>query len=140
MTIFEAAIVPSIPLGAIIGGVLCKSYGIMATIGGVFVGGIAGGFAGWSYGIFIIFLMSVSMTIWDGVRHQSASSELKEKRIKWLSKNCVLQIMVAIIGAGFLGFKISWLFGLLFVLVLAFVIVFIAVIGLYFHLKSSKTP
>jgi len=42
MNLFEAGILPSIPLGAIIGGVICKSFGVSATIGGIIGGGIVG--------------------------------------------------------------------------------------------------
>ena len=58
MTIIESGIIAGIPTGATIGGVICKSYGIPAVIGGSLAGMISGAAIGWLYAILIMFLLS----------------------------------------------------------------------------------
>jgi hypothetical protein len=58
MNVFEAGILPGIGLSGIIGGVVCKSYGVTAVVGGVVGEMFVGVFAGWVYGFVIIFLQA----------------------------------------------------------------------------------
>ncbi|MFZ2956259.1 MAG: hypothetical protein WA705_05165 [Candidatus Ozemobacteraceae bacterium] len=70
MNLFEAGVIAGAPAGAAIGGVICKSYGISGVVGGLFVGFVAGGVAGWLYAATIIFLMSVIGVLWRAARKQ----------------------------------------------------------------------
>ena len=67
MNTFEAGIISAIPAGGIIGGLLCKSFGLFATIGGVIAGMVAGGFAGWVYGFLVIAITAAFGGIWQGI-------------------------------------------------------------------------
>ena len=65
---FEAGIISGLPLGGIVGGMLCKSYGVFATIGGVIAGGVVGAFTGWLYSLLFIALFSTFIVVWRGIR------------------------------------------------------------------------
>ena len=68
MNTLEAGVISGIPIGGIVGGVLCKSYGLLPTVGGVIAGGIAGAFSGWLYALLIAFIFSVIAVIWRAMR------------------------------------------------------------------------
>jgi hypothetical protein len=68
MTIIESGIIAGIPMGAIIGGVICKSYGIPGVIGGSLAGMILGAAIGWLYAYLIMFQLSVVGVLWRSAR------------------------------------------------------------------------
>ena len=65
---FGAGVISGIPVGSIAGGMLCKSYGLLATIGGVIAGGVVGAFTGWLYSLLFIALFSTFIVVWRGIK------------------------------------------------------------------------
>jgi hypothetical protein len=130
MNLFEAAVIPSVPLGAIIGGVLCKSFGILATVGGVFAGMIAGGFFGWLYAYLVMFLMAVFCTLWNVVRKRPRL-EASEEEMANITRTGIAGIFIGIIGSGVVGFMVVWYDGLIAAGVLAVVTALVSVVKEY---------
>ena len=82
MTAFEVGAFFGITGGAVAGGVLCKSHGVLAAVGGVVGGGIAGLFLGLLYGAIIVLLCGLASVLWqlvtgrlkaDGTRKDDAN-------------------------------------------------------------------
>ncbi len=138
MNLFEAGILPSIPLAAIIGGVLCKSFGVLATIGGVIGGGIAGFFAGWLYGFLIIILMAVLTIPWKAIRRIPGVFEISFEEQDYLTRTASLGIMVGIICSGIIGFAAGWLHGVIAVIISAVITAFVAVVGAQLHIRKNS--
>ena len=138
MNLHEAGIFPSVPLGAIIGGVLCKSFGVLATIGGILMGGIAGLIAGWLYGFLIILLMAVFTVPWKAVRHIPGVFVISFEEQDYLIRAASFGMIVGIISAGIIGFVVSWLYGMLAVLISAVITAFVAVVVTQLHLARDK--
>ena len=122
MNSFEAGILSGIPAGGIIGGMLCKSYGVLAIIGGVIAGMVAGGLAGWVYALLVLAITATFGGIWQGIRglpdfgfdevgHKELDSSMKRN-----SEHGVVWGVIAGCAAGFL---IIWWLGLLVAFVLA---------------------
>jgi hypothetical protein len=65
MNAFEVGAFSGIAGGAVIGGVLCKSHGVLAIIGGVVGGGVAGLFVGVLYGFVIVLLCGLASVCWQ---------------------------------------------------------------------------
>ncbi|MCK4850505.1 MAG: hypothetical protein KAT11_04095 [Phycisphaerae bacterium] len=139
MNLFEAAILPAVPCGAIVGGLLCKSYGVLAAIGGVLVGGIAGFFVGWVYAFVTIFMMTMFTTLWRVARGRSEPSQGSSEEMKNLTRTGSAGITVGIIAAGAGGFFFGWLYGLLFAFVLLMVNAFLAVTREQFR-REDRLP
>ena len=59
MTAFEAGGLCGIAGGAIAGGVLAKSYGVLAIIGGVVGGSVVGLFTGVLFGAFVLLICAL---------------------------------------------------------------------------------
>jgi hypothetical protein len=70
MTITESGVIAGVPVGAIIGGVICRSHGAPGVLGGSLAGVVAGGLVGWVYAFFIIFLFSVVGVLWRTARRR----------------------------------------------------------------------
>ncbi len=65
MTAFEVGAFFGITGGAVAGGVLCKSHGVLATIGGVVGGGVIGLSVGLLYGAIIVLLCGLASVFWQ---------------------------------------------------------------------------
>jgi len=131
MNTFEAGVISAIPVGGIVGGILCKSYGLLATIGGVIVGGIAGGFTGWAYVMLIIFMMSTFIAVWRGIRKLpdfDFGDGEKEEVISSTMSSSIKGTIIGIISGCVAGFLFSWWHGLLVAFVIAIVTAFVAFI------------
>ena len=116
MNIFEAGIISGVPTGAVIGGVVCKSHGMLGISGGAVAGMVSGGLAGWLYAVIVIGLLGVIGGIWRGARKRPDPSEAD---MRAMSQRAIHGIFM---GAFFaFGFWIC--FGWLPALVAAFVIV-----------------
>ena len=137
MNLFEAGILPSIPLGAIIGGVLCKSFGVLATIGGIVGGGIAGLFFGWLYGFLIILLMAAFTIPWKLIRKAPDPMGLTDKEQDYLTRSSTLGIIAGITIAGIIGLTYSWVHGLIAVFIAAVITAFVAVVGTQMHFRNK---
>ena len=137
MNLFEAGILPSIPLGAIIGGVLCKSFGILATIGGIVGGGIAGFFLGWLYGFLIILLMAAFTISWKLIRRLPDPMGMTDKEQDYFTRSSTLGIIAGITIAGIIGLTSSWGHGLIAVFIAAVVTAFVAVVGTQIHFRNK---
>ena len=131
MNLFEAAVIPSMLLGAIVGGVLCKSFGIFAAIGGVVAGLFAGGF-------FVMFLMAVFATLWN-IARKRPRTEATEEEMATITRTAVKGIFIGIILSGITGFVIVWYDGLIFAGVLAIMTAFISVANEYLEKSGDST-
>ncbi|MBN2129887.1 MAG: hypothetical protein JW741_10340 [Sedimentisphaerales bacterium] len=137
MNLFEAGILPSVPVGAIAGGILCKSYGVLAVVGGVCVGAVAGGFAGWLYGYLVMFLMAASMAIWRGVRGQPEATP-DESGLGRMSRGASQAIVANVLTGGLIGFAVNWYAGVLAALLLAFVTALLTVAWEQLRIRKGR--
>lgn len=137
MNLFEAGILPSIPLGAIIGGILCKSFGVLATVGGIVGGGIAGLFVGWFYGFLIILLMAAFTILWKLIQKSHDPMGITEKEQDYLTRSSTLGIIAGITIAGIIGLTFSWLHGLVAVFISVVITAFVAVVGTQMHFRNK---
>jgi len=129
MNTFEAGVISAIPVGGIVGGILCKSYGLLAIIGGVVVGGIAGGFTGWAYAMFIAFVTAAFMAIWRGIRKlPDLGDGEKEEVISSMMQTSNKGAILGAISGCVAGFLFSWWHGLLVALVIAIATALVAVV------------
>ena len=137
MNLFEAGILPSIPLGSIVGGILCKPFGILAIIGGAVGGGIVGLLAGWLYGFLLIILMMIFTVPWKAIRRHPDPFEVCEEEQEYLVKSSTLGIILGITASGVLGIWVSWLHGLLVFIISTVFTAFMAVIRTRLHFKDK---
>lgn len=128
MNLFEAGVLPGIPIGGIVGGILCKSFGTLATVGGVITGLFIGGFVGWLYAGIIIFLISFLSVLWNAVA-KHPNLETTEEEYLIINRTARLAISIALIGSTIVSFKEVWYNGLILAAILAVFIAFIAVIA-----------
>jgi hypothetical protein len=112
MNLFEAGMLPAIPIGGIIGGVLCKSFGVFATIGGVLAGLVAGGIVGWCYAFLIMFMVAVVSALWNAACKRPAA-EVSEAESQYFSNTSKLPMVAAMIGGTVVGFKEIWYHGII---------------------------
>ena len=122
MNTFEAGIISAIPVGGIVGGILCKSYGILVIIGGVIAGMIAGGFAGWIYAYLVLFITAAFLGIWQGIRKlpDFDFDDVSNKKLnRCMKQNSEHGTVWGVIAGSIVGFLIFWWFGLLFALFVA---------------------
>ncbi len=122
MTTFEAGIISAIPVGGIVGGILCKSYGVLAIIGGVIAGMVAGGVAGWVYALLVLAITAAFMGIWQGIRglpdfdmDDVGNKELNSS----MMRNSEHGVVWGVIAGCPASFLIIWWLGLLIAFVLA---------------------
>ncbi len=142
MNAFEGGVISALPLGGIIGGLLCKSYGLLPVIGGVIAGIIAGSFGGWLYGLLILFMMSAFIAIWRGVRGLPELTEDAMGKIidgkKSLVRTPTRGAFFGIIYGGLAGFTFKWWHGLLVALLIAIVTAFVAVAQTQLAIRKSR--
>ena len=137
MNTFEAGVISAIPIGGIVGGILCKSYGLFAIIGGVIAGGITGAFVGWVYVLFIIFMTSAFMAIWRGIRQlPNFCDGTDEEGIGSMMQNSNKGTILGAISGGVVGFVFSWWHGLLVAFVIAIATAFVVVVGIQMHFRN----
>ncbi len=136
MNVPEAAILSSIPIGAIVGGTLCKSFGVPATIGGVVVGGIAAGFAGWCYSFFYGFLQAYFTVIWLAARGTLEQTTPNSLEVEGVRRARLLGIALAVIASGVVGFVV-WYYGLLLLLVSTVVLALLTVATEQLHIERK---
>jgi len=122
MNTFEAGVISAIPVGGIVGGILCKSYGVLAIIGGVIAGMVAGGLAGWVYALLVLAITAAFLGIWQGIKglpdfdfDDVGNKELNRS----MKRNSEHGTVWGVIAGCAVGFLIIWWLGLLFAFVLA---------------------
>jgi hypothetical protein len=111
MTIIESGIIAGIPTGAIIGGVICKSYGILGVIGGSLAGMISGAAVGWLYAFLIMFLLSVVGVLWR-VARKRVDTGPAEADIELMTTIGVRGIFIAGLVASVCWFGFGWPYAL----------------------------
>ncbi len=130
MNTFEAGVISAIPVGGIVGGILCKSYGLFAVIGGVIAGIVAGGVAGWVYSLFILVMTATFSGIWQGIRKLpdfDFEDSGNKKLISSMNRNSEHGTIWGVISGCAVGFLFRWWQGLLVAIVMAIVTAFIVV-------------
>jgi len=122
MNTFEAGMITAIPVGGIVGGILCKSYGTLAVIGGVIAGMVAGGVAGWIYALLVLAITAALGGIWQGIRGlpdfnigDVSNKELNSK----MKRNSEHGVVWGVIAGCATSFLIIWWLGLIVAFVLA---------------------
>ena len=135
MTLIEAGVLSGIPIGGIVGGVLCKSFGILATIGGAALGVIAGGFLGVLYVFCVMFLAAAFSVLWNATRKRP-NTEPSEEEVEYIDRVARFPVFVSLIGSTFIGFKEVWYNGLIFSGILAVFVAFYSVVVSKY--RSSK--
>ena len=139
MNTFEAGVISAIPVGGIVGGIICKSYGLLAIIGGIFAGGIAGGFTGWTYALLIIGITSAFWGIWQGIRKLPDFDDgQNDKAIKCMIQSSNKGTILGVISGCVAGFLFGWWQGLLVALVIAIVTAFVAVLTLHLDIRKTQ--
>lgn len=138
MNLFKAGIIPSIPLGIIVGWLLFKSFGVFATTAGILGGAVVGLFLGWLYGFVIILLMAAFTISWKLLRKLPAPMAITDKEHDCLVKISSWAIMVGITIAGIMGLNYSWVHGLIAVFIAAVIAAFIAVVGTQVYLRNEQ--
>jgi asparagine N-glycosylation enzyme membrane subunit Stt3 len=128
MTLDKAGIISFVPLGAMLGAVLCKPHGIIAVLAGLGVGMVAGRYVGWLYGIVIILLMAAVTIPWNLIRKFSDPKAMADGEQESLVQISSWAMIPAAITSGIIGFSAGWLCGIIAALVLAFLIALISVI------------
>jgi hypothetical protein len=116
MNTFEAGVISGIPIGGIMGGILCKSYGLLAISGGVIAGGIAGGLSGWGYAYFLLAITSTFIVIWRGIRKLPKfdfTDPENEKIIQSMMRISNRGAFAGIVLGGNAAIAVNWYFGLL---------------------------
>jgi hypothetical protein len=121
MNQIEAGILPSIPIGAIAGGIVCKSYGVLATIGGVLAGSMVGGCVGLFYGCYIGLLIAIFGVLWGALRGER---DPREEVVHIAASSGKGYIVLAVLSSGILGLVTEWYLG---VIVAALLGIFIAI-------------
>ena len=126
MTIFEAGVIAGMPAGATIGGVVCRSYGTGALVGGLAVGLVSGALAGWLYALVIIFLISFVGVLWRAAqkRTEKIPTEADMDLMQPVANRGIILSILSALGM-FISF--GWLHGVLMALTAAGVTAFIAV-------------
>ncbi len=121
MNSFEAGIISAIPVGGIIGGILCKSYGMFAITVGVIAGMVSGGIVGWIYALVVLAITAALMGIWQGIRglpdfdfDDADNEELNRS----MNRNSEHGIVWGVVSGCAVGFLIIWWVGVLFALIL----------------------
>ena len=109
MTIIESGIITGIPAGTIIGGVICKSYGISGVIGGSLAGMISGGAIGWLYAYLTMFLISVVSVLWRSARKR-VDTIPAEADIESMTPVGVCGIIIAGLVVLLCWFSLGWLY------------------------------
>jgi hypothetical protein len=71
MNLHEAGAIPGVAVGAIVGGIICKSHGVLAAVGGSLVGAVSGGIFGFIYACVMIILMATIGILWSAARRRS---------------------------------------------------------------------
>ena len=71
MTIIESGVIAGIPTGAITGGVICRSNGVLGVIGGSLAGMVSGAVAGWLYAFLMMFFLSTIGVLWRAGRRRA---------------------------------------------------------------------
>jgi hypothetical protein len=124
MTIFEAGILSGAPTGAAIGGVICKSHGLLGIAGGSLAGMVSGGVAGWFYGVVVIGLLSVIGGIWRGARKRPEPSEAE---MRLISRRAIQGIFMGALFSFVFWISFGWLSAVVIAFVIASVYSFVAV-------------
>jgi uncharacterized membrane protein YhaH (DUF805 family) len=124
MNLFEAGTIPGVITGAIAGGVLCKSYGVLAVIGGSLSGAICGGVIGFLYAAAVIILMAIIGMLWTAVRKRSNISITDNEQAQMSEIARPGTFLGVLIGALLI---MNWLDALIAMAVMAIVIATVAV-------------
>ena len=128
MTLDKAGIISFAPLGAVIGAVICKPYGLWLVIVGILAGIIAGRYIGCVYGFLIMLLMAAVTIPWNFMRKFPDPKAMEDGEQESLVQISSWAMIPAAITSGIIGFSAGWLCGIIAALVLAFLIALISVI------------
>ena len=108
MNLFETGVISGAPTGAIIGGVICKSHGASAIVGGSLAGLISGAVCGWLYAILFICLSTTIGVLWQAARKRPNASPT-DKDLDTLTTTGIRGIVLGILGGAVVWACLGWL-------------------------------
>lgn len=136
---FEAGIISGIPLGGIVGGVLCKSYGIFATIGGVIAGGVLGAFSGYLYSLLFIAFFAVFIAVWRGIRRlPDLTDEEQMAGIEAGQSTFIRGIFYGVVLAGVSSLILGW-WSFIVAIVIALITAVVVTVQIQAEIKQNLT-
>ena len=113
-------------IGGIVGGILCKSFGTLATLGGMIAGLFVGGLLGWLYAGLVIFLIPRVSAVWNTVCIRPSLETTKAEET--ITQNTArFSIGFALISSTMIAFREAWYHGLILAAILAVVIAIVAI-------------
>ena len=133
----KSELISFVPLCAVIGGALCKPYGLFAVIAGIAIGMIAGRYIGWLYGMLILLLMATITIPWNFIRKLPGPQAIADGEQESLVQISSWAMILAAIASGIMGFSAGWFYGVTTALALAFIIALIAVIWTQLRLRNT---
>ena len=135
---FEAGIISGMPLGGIVGGVLCKSYGLFATIGGVIAGGVVGAFTGYLYSLLFIALFAAFFAVWRGIRKlPELTDEENMAGAEAGQSNLIRGIFHGVVATGVSSLILGW-WSLIVAIVIALITAFVVTAQAQATLKKNQ--
>ena len=126
MTIIEAAVFSGIPAGAIIGGTIGKSHGVLGLVAGSLAGIVGGAVAGFVYSVLIVGVFAIVDACWRA-RCNGQNPEPSEAAWKLMSTFGARGAFYGTAAAIFCWFGAGWLRALLVAFIAAVVFAFYGV-------------
>jgi hypothetical protein len=137
MNLTKAGVFPGGVIGGITGGILCKSFGTLATVGGVIGGLCIGGFVGWLYAGFVIFLRSIFSGVWNAIC-EHPNPEAAETEYKIFNDLSRMLITFTLIASTMISFKEVWYHGLILAGIMAGGIAFVSFAGSKYYCSKNN--
>lgn len=115
------------------GGIICKSHGILDVAGGSFIGLISGAVTGLLYATVVIVLLSIISGIWRGIRKRPS---LSEADMRTMSRMTIRDIPMCALISFIIWVIFGWEYALVITLALAVLTTFITVV--YCELRKTS--
>ena len=100
MNLFEASVIPAVPVAAVIGATLALPHGTVATVGGAVAGGAVGFAGGWLHALALMTLMMMFTGLWSSVRRRPTEAGLLPDHLGRLTRFGRLGALLAVSAAG----------------------------------------
>ena len=126
MNVFEAGVISAAPTGAVVGGMIFKSHGIPAIVGGSFAGLMSGALAGWFYAFVFMSLVSIIGVLWRAAR-KSPEVPPADIALSTMTKIGARGIIIGVLAGVASGTVFGWLSAFATALVIVLITAFVAV-------------
>ena len=108
MTQTEAGIISGFLSGGVVGGTICSSHGVLATVGGSAAGLIVGTIAGWLYAMLLMLVTIVFLMFWRAIRKRADASPV-ESEFEAMTHVLKKGTFWSILGGTIAGLTSGWL-------------------------------